>query len=293
MNNYKNCRTTVHIREIIVKRMIHENVCPADVARAFGIRVRTVHKWLRRRRDEGSACLENRSSVAHTLRHRLSAAYEELIVYLRRSFRMSARYIARKPQLARSTVAALLKRHCMGKLKQLDPKEPVRRFERAAPGELLHLDIKKLDKLDQPDHRITGNRRVNGRGARWEFVHVCVDDYSQLAYVEVLQDEKGETAAASWSGPPSTSRNWASPSTRSLPTTGHATDRKSSGRPASDSIFTIFSPDPTGRSERQGRAFHTNADIRMGLRERVSNIRRAQGPSATVAFVLQPGARTL
>ena len=107
---------------------------------------------------------------------------------------MSARYIARKLQLARSTVAAVLKRHNMGKLKQFDPKEPVRRFERAAPGELLHLDIKKLAKFDKPGHRITGNRRVNSRGAQSELVHVCVDDYTRLAYVEVLQDEKAETA---------------------------------------------------------------------------------------------------
>ena len=82
----------------------------------------------------------------------------------------------------------------MGKLTQFDPKEPVRRFERAAPGELLHLDIKKLVKFDKPGHRITGNRRVNSRGAQWELVHVCVDDYTRLAYVEVLQDEKAETA---------------------------------------------------------------------------------------------------
>ena len=196
MNNHKNSRTTVHIREIIVKRVTHENVCPADVARAIGISVRTVHKWLRRHRDEGSAGLENRSSAATTLRHKLPTEWEEVIMYLRRSFRMTACCIAERLKLARSTVAAVLNRHRMGKLKYLTPKEPVRRFERATPGDLLHLDIKKLAKFDRPGHRITGNRRVNSRGARWEWVHVCVDDHSRLAYVEVLQDEKGETAAA-------------------------------------------------------------------------------------------------
>ena len=108
MNNHKNSRTTVHIREIIVKCLIHENVRPADAARAFGISVSTVHKWLRRHCDEGSASLEIRSSATNTLRHKLPAAYEELIMYLRRPFRMSARYIVRKLELLRSAVAAML-----------------------------------------------------------------------------------------------------------------------------------------------------------------------------------------
>ena len=109
---------------------------------------------------------------------------------------MSARYIARKLKLARSTVAAVLERQHMGKLKQLDPKEPVRRFERVAPGEPLNLDIEKQAEFDQAGHRITDNRRVNSRGAQWEFVHVCADDYTRLAYAVVLQDEMVETAAA-------------------------------------------------------------------------------------------------
>ena len=82
MNNHKNSRTTVHNRETIVRRVIHENVRPADVVRYLDISVRTVYKWLRRRRDEGSVVLENRSGAPHTLRHRLPSAYEELIIYL-------------------------------------------------------------------------------------------------------------------------------------------------------------------------------------------------------------------
>ena len=86
-------------------------------------------------------------------------------------------------------------KHRMGQLKYQVPKEPVRHYERTVPGDLLHLDIKKLAKFDQHGHRITGNRKVNSRGARWEFVHVYVDDHSRPACVKVLKDETGETAA--------------------------------------------------------------------------------------------------
>ena len=214
MNNHKSSRTTVYNREIILVRMINENARPADVARAFGISVRTVHKCLRRHRDKESPDLEHRSSAATSLWRKLPSAYEKLIMYLRRYFLMSARYIARNLKLARSTVAAVLKRHHMGTLKQLDSKEPVRRFERAAPRDLLHLDIKKLAKFDKPGHRITGNRRVNSRGVLWEWVHVCVDDYTRLSYVVVCRrmsmccrTRRLKPKLPSWSGPLSTSKN--------------------------------------------------------------------------------------
>jgi transposase InsO family protein len=99
--------------------------------------------------------------------------------------------------LARSTAARLLARAGMGRLARLDPPEPVRRYQRARPGVLIHLDIKKLGRFDRPGHRVTGTRTgCRNRGAGWDFVHVAVDDTTRLAYVEVLGDERRNTATA-------------------------------------------------------------------------------------------------
>ena len=141
------------------------------------------------------ARLENRSSAANTLRQKQPKLHEEMVIGLRLCFLRAARLITKVLELPRSTVVVELNRHRVGQLKYLVPKEPVRRYERTVPGNLLHLDIKKLAKFDRVGPRVTGNRRVKSRGAQWEFVHVCVDDYSRLAHVEVLKDKEGETAS--------------------------------------------------------------------------------------------------
>lgn len=176
MNNpHKGARLTVYSREQIVAR-IQAGTKSAEVAAAFGVSLRTVRKWLARR-----------------LPDRLVA----LALHLRRSLRLTGAEIARKLGLARSTVARWLARAGMGRLARLDPPEPVRRYQRARPGELIHLDIKKLGRFDRPGHRVTGTRRgCRNRGAGWDFVHVAVDDTTRLAYVEVLGDERRDTTTA-------------------------------------------------------------------------------------------------
>jgi transposase InsO family protein len=120
-----------------------------------------------------------------------------LIVHLRRTLRMTGAAIAAKLGLARSTVARWLRREGLGRLAQIDPPEPVRRYQRARPGELIHLDIKKLGRFERPGHRVTGTRTgCRNRGAGWDFVHVAVDDATRLAYVEVLADERKLTTTA-------------------------------------------------------------------------------------------------
>jgi len=194
MNSHKNARTTVHTRALLVSRVLDQGLPPSRVADDLGISVRTVYKWVARYKAEGPKGLSNRPSVARRIANRLPDAVVALIAELRRTARMTARQIARQLGQARSTVAATLKRLGLHRLKLLDPPEPVRRYERRRPGELIHLDVKKLGRIGRIGHRITGDRRSRMRGIGWEFAHVCIDDHSRLAYVEVLPNEKGATA---------------------------------------------------------------------------------------------------
>lgn len=122
-------------------------------------------------------------------------SWQEVILDLRRT-RMTGPLIARRLKLPRSTVGRVLKTNGLGRLKYLEPPEPPHRYEKRHPGELVHLDVKKLGRFNSVGHRVTGVRNHAGRGMGWEFVHVCIDDFSRLAYVEILPDEKGVTSAA-------------------------------------------------------------------------------------------------
>ena len=197
MNNpHQGARLTVHSRELIVAR--HAAGRPArQIAGQFGVSVRTIHKWLRRYREGGQGALGNGASTPLRRPRRLGEARIALILDLRRRFRMTAAAIAERLGLARSTVARWLARHGVGRRAALDPPPPVRRYQRERPGELLHIDIKKLGRFDRPGHRVTGSRtRGSSRGAGWDFLHVAVDDATRLAYVEVLPDERKESATA-------------------------------------------------------------------------------------------------
>ena len=194
MNNpHQNARLTLHSREQIVVRVIAGQTA-AEVAAAFAVSVRTVRKWLARFRAGGGAALANHASAPARVAGRLSDATVVLIAHLRRTLRMTGAAIAAKLGLARSTVSRWLRRAGLGRLAQVDPPEPVRRYQRERPGELIHLDIKKLGRFDHPGHRVTGTRvGCRNRGAGWDFVHVAVDDATRLAYVEVLGDERKDT----------------------------------------------------------------------------------------------------
>lgn len=197
MNNpHQGARLTVHSRELIVAR--HAGGRPVrQIAEEFGVSVGTVHKWLRRFREGGRAALVNGASAPARRPGRLADDRIALILDLRRRFRMTAAAIADRLGLARATVARWLARHGLGRLGALDPEPPVRRYQRERPGELIHVDIKKLGRFDRPGHRRTGTREgCRNRGAGWDFVHVAVDDATRLAYVEVLPDERKESATA-------------------------------------------------------------------------------------------------
>jgi len=155
---------------------------------------RTARKWVDRYLEEGEAGLVDRSSAPHSVPGRTPEDRVAAIAALRR-VRMTGPEIAECLGMALSTVSAVLTRIGLGRLSRLEPPEPANRYERERPGELIHIDVKKLVRIERgAGHRATGRRTSHARGAGWEFVHVCVDDATRLAYVEVLRDEKATTA---------------------------------------------------------------------------------------------------
>ena len=194
MNVHKNARLTAHSRAELVRRRL-EGQTPKAVATAFGVDVKTVNKWVERFRSEGSPGLADRSSRPKQLRRPTPPETQEQIIALRRQ-RWTGQQIANEAGVSPATVSRVLRRAKLSRIKDLEPAEPVVRYEREHPGELIHIDIKKLGRFDKVGHRITGDRtgQSNSRGIGWEFVHVCIDDASRIAFSQILPDEKKESA---------------------------------------------------------------------------------------------------
>lgn len=197
MNVHKNARLTPRGRALMVSRIVTEGCSVAETARAFGVSERTVHKWLGRYRRGPSEDFTDRSSAPRRCPRRTSPRRITEIERLRRR-RMSGAQIATALGMPRSTVGLLLRRLGLGRLAMLEPRAPVVRYERAAPGELIHIDIKTLGKIDGVGHRITGQheRHHRARGIGYEHLHVAIDDASRLAYTEILPSLGQEDATA-------------------------------------------------------------------------------------------------
>lgn len=197
-----NARSCPKSRRLLVERIETREFSLSQAALAAGVSERTAYRWLARWRAEGQAGLEDRSSAPGRIPHRTPEDRVDAIRALRR-LRMTAAEIAEILSMAISTISAVLKRIGLGKLSRLEPPEPANRYERQRPGELVHLDIKKLARISGVGHRMSGDRKSqNKRSSRrrkgdlgWEFVHVAVDDATRLAYAEVLANEQGPTAA--------------------------------------------------------------------------------------------------
>src|SRR5437867_9751487 len=192
MRLHGNARTCLHSRRLIVERVCEQRWTVAAAARAAGVSQRTVAKWLARYRSEGDAGLVDRSSAPRRVPARTAPERVRVIELLRR-LRMTAAEIAEVLRMPLSTVSAVLKRIGLGKRSRLEPFEPPNRHECSRPGELVHVDVKKLGCFTRPGHRVLGRGRYD-EGAGYEYVHVCVDDFSRLAYVELLGDERAQTA---------------------------------------------------------------------------------------------------
>jgi transposase InsO family protein len=180
-------------RRELARRVVEQGWTLTAAAEAAGVSVRCARKWVGRYRG-GDRQLFDRSSAPHRIANRTDPARVAAIAKLRR-LRMTAAEIAETLAMPLSTVSGILTRIGMGRLGRLGL-EPAVRYERSRPGELVHVDVKKLGRIDRPGHRVTGDRsdRRNAGKKGWEYVHITVDDYSRLAYAEVLPDEKAKTA---------------------------------------------------------------------------------------------------
>jgi transposase InsO family protein len=206
MKMHANARLSLKGRELLIERVENAGWSLSAAAEAAGISDRTARKWRERYRAEGVAGLQDRSSAPRVVANRTDERRVQAIAALRR-LRMTGAEIAECLDMALSTVSGILTAIGMGKLGRLGL-EPAQRYERARPGELIHIDVKKLGRIQVIGHAVSGNRAQRARRTRvgndgrklgtagWEFVHVCIDDATRLAYVEVLADEKAITAIA-------------------------------------------------------------------------------------------------
>ena len=191
---HKNARLTPVGRERAVKRVLKGEPARA-VAESIGVSRETVFKWLGRWRREGRSGLQDRSSRPLRSPRRVRRVRERQIVRLRRQ-RWSSTRIADQLKVPISTVGAVCRRHGLGELSALEPPPVVIRYQWSRPGDMVHLDTKKLARIERTGHRIHGDRARSVEGAGWEFLHVCVDDATRVAYAEVLPDERKESCAA-------------------------------------------------------------------------------------------------
>jgi transposase InsO family protein len=208
MKLHGNAALTPKKRLLLARRVVEERWSLTEAAMAAEVSERTARKWVDRYRGEGEAGLLDRSSAPRSVANATPEDRVQVIAALRR-LRFTGPQIAELLAMATSTVSAVLKRIGLGKLSRLEPPEPVRRYEKGRPGELLHIDVKKLGRISVKGagHRVTGmanrrsrtQRRAGGRKqglTGWEFVHICVDDATRLAYAEVLENERAVTAIA-------------------------------------------------------------------------------------------------
>jgi transposase InsO family protein len=201
MGVHRNAPLTPKGREAMARSVVEGGRTKAAAARQFNTTAKTVAKWVERFRAEGVDGLRDRSSRPHSLPSQTPPATCAAVEALRRQ-RHPGKQIAAEVGVCPATVSRILQRLGLNRMRDLEPADPIRRYEREHPGELIHLDIKKLGKFNRVGHRITGDRRgqsnlrSRGKGTGWEYVHVCIDDASRIAFSKVMKNERRGCAVA-------------------------------------------------------------------------------------------------
>jgi len=192
MNSHKNASLTPRGREHLIKNIASQGTRKA--ADAAGVSTRTATRWKLRHQAEGASGLQDRSSRPHRSPTRIDADKTERIEGLRRNQRLGYALIAERVGVSKSTVGRVCARAGLSKLPSVQDSVPVHRYEKAHPGELLHMDMKKLGRFEQPGHRVTGDRTRHTRHAGWQALHVAIDDHSRVGFGQVLSDETSRSA---------------------------------------------------------------------------------------------------
>lgn len=195
MDIHKNARLTLLSREALAQLVLFQGRSFRSAAAEFKVSPKTAAKWVRRFRREGPAGLYDRSSRPHRSPRRTSGEVSTTVAELRRQ-RWTGLRIARSLHLSRATVSRILRRLHLNRMRDLEPAPPVLRYEHARPGDLLHLDIKRLVRIGRVGHRITGDRRSRVKGIGYEFVHIAIDDHSRIAFSQILPDQRHASAVA-------------------------------------------------------------------------------------------------
>jgi transposase InsO family protein len=189
MDYHKNARATVWSREQMARRVIEHGWTLAAAAAAANVSAKTASKWVGRYRELGAAGLRDRTCRPRRLRRPTPPEQAELVEQLRRQ-RWTGVRISQQTGLSCATVSRILRRRKLSRMRDLEPRLPVQRYEHELPGDLLHLDIKKLGRIVRPGHRVTGNPADRTRRVGWEYVHVAIDDHSRIAFSAIFADEK-------------------------------------------------------------------------------------------------------
>lgn len=195
MNIHKNARLTPLRREEMAVAVLAGALTKAQAARVYAVSPKIVSRWIDRFKQGGRAAMADRSSRPHTSPRQTDAVLSERIAALRRQ-RLTGKHIALETGVSPATVSRVLRRAGLSRMKDIAPAVPVVRYEYAEPGGLIHLDIKRLGRFERVGHRITGDRtgQSNSRGVGWEYVHVCIDDASRIAFTDIFPNEKAESA---------------------------------------------------------------------------------------------------
>jgi len=247
MDLHQNARLTWRSREALARSVVIKRLALNAAAAAFKVSPKTAAKWVRRYREQGREGLLDRSSCPHRSPRRTPGEVVAQVLVLRRQ-RWTGVRIAQTTALSRATVSRILRRQQLSRMRDLEPAVPIVRYEHPHPGDLLHLDTKKLARIAKPGHRLTGDPRDETRGVGWEMLHIAIDDHSRIAFSQFHPDERASSSVAFLRAAVAYYARLGIRIRRGSPTTLPAITRSCLLPPAANSAFAISAPAPTRRA---------------------------------------------